>query len=342
MYNKPMSKIKVGVLRGGPSGEYDISLKTGATVLKNLSHPKFEDKYHLYDIYIAKDGMWHMHGAPVTPTQVAQQVDVFFNALHGAYGEDGKVQKILDDHHARYTGSGALGSAVGMNKALAKDLFKIHSIKTPYHIVLENKDREVERDPSLLGRHALTIFRSFPMPAVVKPASAGSSLGISIVRDFQSIEPALAEAFRHDDTVVVEEFIAGAEATVGIVENFRGEELYVLPPIEIRHRREFFDYDAKYSDNRAVSAEEIVPGNFTSEQKEELARLAREVHRALGLRHYSRTDFIVSPRRGVYVLEVNTLPGLTEASLVPKAVDAIGSNLPDFLDHLVMLAHEGK
>ena len=342
-----MTKIRVGVLRGGPSSEYDISLATGAAVLKHLADPKFEDKYHLYDIYIDKTGTWHMHGAPVTPGHVAGQVDVFFNALHGHYGEDGKVQHILDDYHARYTGSGALASAVAMNKALAKNLFKNHGIKTPYHIVLENNDAEIQRDPSIRARHALTVFKSFSLPAIIKPASAGSSIGISIVRDFASIEPALFEAFRHDNTVLVEEFIPGVEATVGVIEGFRNEDLYVLPPIEIRHSRDFFDYAAKYSNEKDVqgnniAAEEIVPGNFSPENKAELARIAQEVHRALGLRHYSRTDFIVTPRRGIYALEVNTLPGLTTASLIPKAIAAVGASQPDFLDHLVTLACEGK
>jgi D-alanine-D-alanine ligase len=195
------------------------------------------------------------------------------------------------------------------------------------------------------------------MPAVVKPVSAGSSVGISIVRTFADLEPAIAAAFavaerNADDqtpAVLMEEFIPGVEATVGVIDGFRGEELYALPPIEIRHSRDFFDYAAKYSSpeekdahGKKIAAEEIVPGNFSEKDKAELVRLARKVHAALGLRHYSRTDFIVSPRRGVYVLEVNTLPGLTEASLVPKALAAVGSNLPEFLDHIIGLALEGK
>ena len=133
------------------------------------------------------------------------------------------------------------------------------------------------------------------------------------------------------------------------IDGFRGEEIYALPPIEISHNRDFFDYASKYSspdakDERGhtIAAEEIVPGHFSDADKAELIRLAREVHAALGLRHYSRTDFIVSPRRGVYVLEVNTLPGLTEASLVPKALEAVGSNMPEFVDHIIGLALEEK
>jgi D-alanine--D-alanine ligase len=317
-----MSKIRVGVLRGGPSGEYDASLKTGAAVLAGLSTPQFEDKYQLHDIYISKDGTWHMQGVPVEPRHAVNHVDVFFNALHGAYGADGKVQKILDDYHAPYTGSGTLASAVSINKILSKNLFKNQGIKTPYHIILNN--------PYTIEQDALTIFRSFPMPAIIKPAFAGMPLAGIVARDFLSLEPAIREAFRHDDTVIVEEFIAGIPASVGVLEHFRGEDLYVLPPVEIRYR----------NDDSIAGTEEIVPGNFTSEQKAELARLAQEVHRALGLRHYSHTDFIVAPRRGVYVLGVSSSPELTETSRMPKALNAVGATLPDFFDHLVTLAHE--
>ena len=323
-----MSRTKVGVLRGGPSSEYEVSLKTGSAVLKNLAHEKLAEKYEPLDIFIDRAGVWHIAGVPVKPHEALTRADVFVNALHGEYGEDGKVQALLDQHNARYTGSRALASALGMNKTLAKGIFKKSGIKTPYHIVIA--DRKYS---------PLDIFRTFPMPAVVKPVSAGSSVGISIVRAFDDLEPAIEAAFKIGDEVLIEEFIPGVEATVGVINGFRGEELYALPPIEIRHNHGFFDYEAKYS---SADTPEIVPGNFTNEQKAELIRLAREVHATLGLRHYSRTDFIVSPRRGVYILEVNTLPGLTEASLVPKALTAVGSNLPEFLDHIVGLALEGK
>lgn len=323
-----MSRTKVGVLRGGPSSEYEVSLKTGSAVLKNLAHEKLAEKYEALDIFIDRDGVWHIAGAPIPAHKVLTRADIFVNALHGEYGEDGKIQTLLDYHNAKYTGSRSLASSVGMNKVLAKNAFKKAGIKTPYHIVIAERKY-----------NPLDIFRSFPMPAVVKPVSAGSSVGISIVRTFGDLQPAIEAAFKIGDEVLIEEFIPGVEATVGVIDNFRGEELYALPPIEIRHSRDFFDYEAKYS---AADTQEIVPGRFTDEQKAELIRLAREVHSVLGLRHYSRTDFIVSPRRGVYVLEVNTLPGLTEASLVPKALAAVGSNLPEFLDHIIGLALEGK
>jgi D-alanine-D-alanine ligase len=329
-----MSITRVGVLRGGPSDEYEVSLKSGAAVLAALSRDRFMDKYVLRDILIDKDGRWHMAGVPVEPNKVFAQTDVLVNALHGAYGEDGKLQAILDEHGVAYTGSRALASAVGMNKVLTKKVFAQHKIKTPRHIVVENANffDEIVRE----------IFNTFSMPVVVKPVGSGSSVGISIVRSFAEIEPAIRYAGRtlRHGTVIVEEYIPGREATVGVIDHFRGEAVYALPAIEIRHGRDVFDYEAKYSDAHGV--EEIVPGHFSIEEKAELECLARDIHAALGLRHYSRSDFIVSPRRGIYALEVNTLPGLTTTSLIPKALAAVGSNLPDFLDHIIGLALAGK
>ena len=338
------NKIKVGVLRGGPSGEYDVSLATGGNVLKHLMNdPTLVEKYIAHDIFIDREGIWHMSGVPVRPHEAAQRIDVVFNALHGQYGEDGKVQALLDSHGVPYTGSDALASAIGMDKLKAKKVFQKNNIKTPLYLVLEKDD--FRRDLSDVHAKALEIFKTFSMPAVVKPASSGSSIGITIVRDFATLEPAIRSAFEHDDIVLIEQFIPGVEATVGVIDGFRGQELYALPAIEIRHNRDFFDYHAKYSaadvldeKGRQIAAQEIVPGNFTFAEKAELERLAREAHRALGLRHYSRSDFIVTPRRGIYILESNTLPGLTDASLIPKALAAVGASVPDFIDHLLRLA----
>ncbi len=339
----PAGKIKVGILRGGPSSEYDVSLKTGAAVLSGFAHESLSDKYQAQDIFISKDGVWHMAGVPVSPTDAIRRVDVLFNAMHGEFGEDGKIQSFLDHHMTPYTGSRTLGSAIGMNKVLAKEIFKKHGIKTPHYITIEWTD-EYGKNPTALHERARQIFNTFPMPLVVKPASAGSSVGVSIAKAFGDIEPAIRNAFvianrNGKGVVLIEEYISGVEASLGIIEKFRGEELYALPAVEIRPRHEFFSYDAKYSEG---GSDEIVPGNFTREQKMEMERLAREVHHVLDLRHYSRTDFIVSPRRGIYVLEVNTLPGITPTSLLPKSLDTVGVHFPDFLDHIVGLALADK
>lgn len=318
-----MIKIKVGVMRGGPSSEYDVSLKTGGSVLRNLP----EDKYDARDIFISKDGQWHFRGMPVLPEKVMKQVDVIFNAMHGQYGEDGTVQKILDSFGIPYTGSTAFASAVGMNKLLTKQGVEFSNIQTPEYIIIEAPEN-IERD-------ILNIFRSFTQPSVIKPIVGGSSVGVTIAEDFNSLREGIYKAFEYSPKILVEEYIRGREATCGVVEKFRGEELYAFMPVEIipPEKSAFFDYDAKYSGETC----ELCPAPFDRSIKEEIQRLAKEAHIALGLRHYSRSDFIVSPR-GIYFLEINTLPGLTEESLLPKSLSAVGATLPEFLDHLIGLA----
>jgi D-alanine-D-alanine ligase len=324
-----MSRKKVGVLRGGPSSEYEVSLKTGETVIKAL-----EDKYEVLDIFISKDGVWHHLGAPIKPENLFKKVDVIFNALHGAYGEDGTVQKLLEQFKVPYTGSTALASAVGMNKVLSKKIYKNNSLKTPLHTTI-TKGAD-------LVTEVKTVFKSFPMPAVVKPVNGGSSVGTSIAKTLVELESAVETALNFSDTALIEEFIAGKEATCGVLDDFRGQKHYSLLPIEIRPRKghTFFNYESKYSGE--TGAEEICPGNFAAAEKKIIQEMAENAHRALGLRHYSRSDFIVHPKRGIYILETNTLPGLTPTSLLPKSLNAIGCKLPDFLEHLIRLALEGK
>lgn len=322
-YTVHMLKTRVAVLRGGPSAEYEVSLKTGQSVLTHLS----SDKYLSRDILIDKQGVWHLRGMPVDPFRALDQVEVVFNALHGAYGEDGTVQKLLDTHRVPYTGSGALGSSLGMNKPLAKAQLGNLSFRLPHQRVLTKDTFE----PSIL----IDLFRTFPQPSVIKPASGGSSVATSVVHSYDSIVKGVTLAFEHADTILVEQYIPGREATVAVIEGFRGEPLYVLPPVEIiPTKNTFFDYEEKY----AGHAREVCPASFSRDITNKLIEAAREVHTTLGLRDYSRCDFIVD-KHGIFFLEVNTLPGLTEASLVPKALEAVGSSLPDFLDHIVTRAY---
>jgi D-alanine--D-alanine ligase len=315
-----MSTIRVGVVRGGPSDKYDLSLKSGAAALTALGHEKFAEKYTVRDILVDKDGIWYIAGVPVLPHKAFAYVDVFVNALHGAYGEDGKLQAILDEHGISYTGSQALASAVGINKILSKKVLAQHGIKIPRHIVVESANVSKRSLDSAIR----DIFNTFSMPVVVKSVVSGTSAGVSIVKSFAEIEPAI----RRRGSVIVEEYISGTEATVGVIDHFRNQKLYALPTIEIRHEHGL--------------RKEIVPSHFSVEEKALLEQIARDIHATLGLRHYSSTDFIVSPRRGIYALGVDTLPSLAPASLLSQALAAVGSNLPDFLDHIIGLALAGK
>lgn len=332
-YNVHMShKLRIGVLRGGPSNEYDVSLQTGANILGVL-RTHFDDRYTPRDVFIDKSGAWHIDGLSVSPSDLRTKIDVAVNALHGSYGEDGKVQYILESHGIPFTGSGSLASAVGMNKILSKNVFKNHDIKTPMWREYSS-DRIGADTPGIVKE----LFNSFILPGVVKPVASGSSVGVTIVHKYSDLGAAFATAAEHGDTVMIEEYIPGVEATAGVIEGFRGQELYALPPIEIRPMTAFFDYEAKY----AGKSQEIVPATFSDKIKRELEDLAVRIHRALGLRHYSRSDFMIHPRRGIYVLEVNTLPGLTNESLMPKALRAVGSDTHEFVEHLIQLAQRNQ
>ncbi len=321
-----MSKVRVAVLRGGPSSEYEISLKTGAAVLEHLP-----EKYQGEDILISKNGDWHKDGGVISPLYVAHHYDVVWNALHGSYGEDGKVQHVLESLQVPFTGSKAYPSAAAMNKLVAKDYFRQHGIRTPYAVHVEKS-----ADADFVAQE---IFKKISPPWVVKPAASGSSLGITIARTLSQLVQGMHEAFTHCDSIFVEQYIKGREATCGVVDQFRGREHYALLPLEIipPDNKEFFDYESKYDG----TTEELCPGRFHEVTKRKIEELAVLIHTALGLRHYSRSDFIVTPR-GIYALEVNTLPGLTTECPLPKALKAIGSSYAHFLDHVLTLALREK
>jgi D-alanine-D-alanine ligase len=324
-----MSKLlhRVGVVRGGTSSEYEVSLNSGSAVIQTI-RDHLGHRYVAHDIFIDRNGRWYIDGNPVSVSGLHSKIDVAFNALHGNFGEDGKIQALLESHGIPFTGSGSIGSALGMNKAFSKKVFKDHGLKSPSWI--EIRSEEIESDPKKVVEK---LFETFILPGVVKPTSGGSSVGVSIVRDYREFPAALIKAAAHGDSVIVEEYIPGIETTCGIVEGFRSEELYALPPVEIRPHAGFFDYEAKYQNK----SDEIVPASFSEKTKREVEELARKVHRAFGLRHYSRSDFIIHPKKGIYVLEVNTLPGLTKDSLMPKSLKAVGGDLHELIGHILSL-----
>lgn len=315
----------VAVLRGGPSSEYDVSLKTGASVLNALDR----DKYDPRDLFISRTGEWHLHGVPVDPERALRGVDVAFNAMHGEFGEDGQVQRLLERLGVPYTGSSALASAVAFNKQHTKEAVEKLGVKTAHGMVLEQ--------PDSLEELAHKLFRSFPHPAIIKPIAKGSSIGVAKADSYHSLQKALEQAFAISSQVLIEEYIRGREATVGVAEAFRNEPVYAFLPVEIRlpPGSPFYDYHTKYHG----VPEFVIPAGFTREQKDELADMAKKVHTGLGLSHYSRSDFIVS-KRGIYFLEVNTLPDMFDSSEFTHMLHAVGSKISDFVHHVIQLAHK--
>ena len=318
-------KTIVAVLRGGPSEEYEVSLKSGAAVLEQLDR----GKYQPLDIFISREGAWHRGGTPTTPTRALLGADVAFNVLHGRYGEDGSVQRLLEALGVKYTGSGVFASARAFNKHLTKESLAHLELPLPRSVLVSAEEAISER--------ALELFRTFPMPAIVKPVAGGSSAGMTLARDLTSLERGIRLALKSAPHALVEEYIRGREATVGVIDGFRGEKTYALLPVEIvlPSNADFFDYAAKYGGE----TQELCPSNFSAAEKEILVNAAKRIHETLGLSHYSRSDFIVS-RRGTYFLEVNPAAavGLTKESLLPKALQAVGATQKDFLDHVVGLA----
>lgn len=319
--------INVAVLRGGPSSEHEISLLTGKNVLSSLD----ESRYRGHDIYIDKKGVWHRFGIPKKPLQALTGVDVVFNALHGQYGESGEVQQFLQSINIPYTGSGIFGSSLAINKDATKKILQRNGIKTPIWRIINVND--------VASGISHELFRSFPHPAIIKPLDSGSSYGVSVVNKFDDYKNAFAKAFEHSNKAIIEEFIKGKEGTVGVIDNFRGKDHYVPLPVEIVTRdSNFFDYDNKY----AGKAHEILPGRFSKDETDQIMKLAVSVHKALHMDHYSRTDFIIHPKRGIYILEVNSLPCLAKESLLPKSLEAVGIKISDFLHHIVDLALRRK
>lgn len=328
-----IAKPLVGVLMGGPSSEHEISLMTGINILKTL---QASGGWRPIPIIITKTGHWLSGKEHIwrNPGEALAGVDVVCNALHGAFGEDGKVQQIFEHYQIPYTGSGIFASAAAMNKTVARKLMRAAGVKMPKAIALCHYDTETSFEAL-----ASCVLRALPPPWVAKPVANGSSVGVSIARHFDDLPEALQKAAQEDEErrILVEEYIKGRELTCGVLENFRGETHYALPPVEIcpPEIAEFFNYQVKYNG----TTREICPAEFSDAMLKKIRATAVAAHTALGCRDYSRVDMIL---RGtdLYVLEVNTLPGLTRESLFPKAAAAAGFSFANLLDHLLTNALE--
>ncbi len=324
------SKTRVAVLRGGPSSEYEVSLKTGASVLAHLP-----ESYHPLDVFVDRKGSWHLLGKMEPIEKILGKVDIVWNALHGEYGEDGAIQTILETHGIPFSGSRRLAAALSFNKSLAKKIVERSGIKTPHSRVLKQED--------YTSGEALAqeLYRAFPQPSIIKPVGRGSSIGVSFAETPEEIWTALSVAFSVSETILIEEYIEGKEASLGVIEGFRGEPYYALMPVQVAVApdKKFFDQQTKYSG----AALHQCPGNFSNSEKSELAKLAIAIHRLLDLRHYSRSEFIVHPKRGIFFLETDALPDLHEGiSPYLQSLQSAGATFSEFLEHVLTLARSGK
>ncbi len=308
--------MRVAVIMGGRSSEREVSLRTGQQVsqaLRSRGHEvaEFDVDENLVE-NLKKAG-----------------VDVAYIALHGKYGEDGTMQGLLELMGIPYVGSGVLASALGMDKVMAKKLFRYDGITTPADFVVNKEDLERQDQASLTKK----ILEKVGLPMVVKPNASGSTVGVTIVHNQDELWGALKEAFRYDESVLVEEYIKGTEITATVIGNSRPK---VYPLIEIVPKTAFYDYEAKYTKGMS---EHIIPPRVPEEQQAKAKELALRAYQSLGCRGFARVDLIVRSTDGKpYVLEVNTLPGMTETSLVPDAARAEGISFPDLVEMLLRLA----
>lgn len=328
---------------GGKSAEHEISLISGREVAKNLN-PK---KYSVLPITVSTDGISWQIGekkpqlldSPARRSKnkskktkainltvseksaiiKSQQIDIVFIAMHGPNGEDGKMQGFLDLIDVSYTGSGVLASALGMDKIYSRILFTQSGLNTPDYIMIEKGEKETK------------VWKKLKPPVFVKPRFQGSSVGTSKVSTKKELKKALKVAYSFDDWVIVEEYLKGTEVTCAILGNVDAK---ALPLVEIAPKKEYFDYEAKYD---PYLTDEIVPARISRELTKKAQDAALIAYKTLGCRGFGRVDMII--RNGkVYVLEVNTIPGLTPMSLFPKAAKAAGISYPQLLDKIIGFA----
>jgi D-alanine-D-alanine ligase len=294
---------RVGVLMGGMSAEREISLRTGEGVAAALT----SRGYDVVKVFVDRD-----------LDQVLRQahVDVAFLALHGRYGEDGCVQGMLEIMGIPYTGSGVLASALAMDKLKSKELFRLHNVPTaPYYVV------DASRLPELEDEHG-----SFGFPVIAKPRREGSSIGVCVARNMAELQKAVEEALQFDTDVIVERFIVGKEVTVGVLDG------RVLGAIEIVPKSGLYDYKSKYQKG---ASEYFFPARLSPTRYRGILNLGEAAHRALACSGATRVDMIVTEGENEYVLEVNTLPGMTPTSLLPKIAAGAGMDYADLCESIL-------
>ncbi len=353
-----LRKLRVAVLMGGSSNERAVSLSTGKQIAQSLAPAKYQittvdtrDMLALTASPPAKisplvaengtktegkvtiDSESSSNSVPVVPESHEGRPDVVFIALHGRGGEDGTIQGALELMGIPYTGSGVLASALAMNKRMAKQMFRSYGIPVIDDIVVQ---RGKPLSPEQLLEQAAQVFGDSAL--FVKPSSEGSTFGCSLVLERADLPNAVTFALQYDETILVERYIKGMEITVGVLEDPNEEEgLLALPVIEIIPKNAYYDYESKYAEG---GSEHVIPARISAEQTALAQEYAKRCHTALGCRGMSRTDLIAT-ENALYVLEVNTIPGMTPTSLLPQAAEVAGISFPELLDRLIVSALRG-
>ena len=307
-----LKHYKIGVIMGGVSAEREVSLKSGNAVCKalrelGLSFAEIDADNRVYE------------------KVKSENIDIAFIALHGGWGEDGSIQGMLEIMGVLYTGSGVLASALAMNKEASKDVFMQNGLQVAPCFVVDKRSETID----------VNLYRSkgFDLPLFVKPASEGSSVGVGFAKDDKGFVTAVQDAFEHGDRVIVEKYIEGKEVQIGIL----GE--CVLGGVEVRPAEDFYSYKAKYTDGKT---EYILPPELSPEVYSHAQDVGLAAHRALGCSGATRVDLIVNGSDNIYVLEVNTIPGMTESSLLPKIAALAGYDFKDMIKEILVYTLKTK
>lgn len=303
-------KDKIVVLVGGPSTEAEVSRRTGQAIFKAL-----------------QEASYNVDLLELNPTTVLQdlkelETKVVFNALHGKYGEDGAIQGLLEIARIPYTGSGIASNALAMNKKIAKDIFKCSNIPTA---LARNYDSKKMTAEAIFA----DVKEAFNLPVVVKAATQGSSIGVSIVKDLDELKNAIVDSLQYDHILVVEKFLDGEEFTVAVLDGI------ALPVIQIKPHSGAYDYTSKYT---VGATEYLVPAPIKDDFAQQLMSIAEDTYAAMQCSGVARVDIMTDKNNNPYVLEVNTVPGMTETSLVPKAANARGITFTELCEKILATA----
>jgi len=300
---------------GGPSAEYDVSLLSGKNVCSALD----KEKYEILPVVINRSGEWQI---PVEELQ--KKIDVAFISLHGEFGEDGTVQSILEQAGIVYTGSSPLSSALGMNKIFSALLFKANDLNVPDFMVVNKKDNPNDLKPI------------FDLPWIVKPANRGSSVGVTIIRKEEDLIPAVQHALSFSRDALIQKYLFGLELTCGVIDDGRDKITPLIPTEIIPRTSHFFDYSAKYTPR---ASEEITPPRLTDSMIQLIQKTAVKTHQVIGASGVSRTDMILTHHdNNLYILEINTIPGMTSTSLLSQGARAAGISFSELLDKIIQAA----
>ncbi len=302
----PIQKTRVAVLRGGDPSSFSTSLDSGKVILSALAQN--EDAYEALDIFISKDGLWHYRGLPVEPHTALKHADIAFSTLPENIG----ALQTLEHMHVPHVGSDIVPSAM---------LGSLHHMRQVYaRAGIPTLKFEILEEEKFNDKDLLQIFRNFVLPATVRSSERNSAFATRAVTSFHELESAVKEAFKHTKKVIVEEYIKGKTAVSSVIENARNERLHALLPSEIKGER--------------FSA----PGSFSTEEKRAIEDLSRNAHKALGLRHFSSSKFIVTPKGKIYITETNTFPEMRDNSALRTSLKATGWKEKEFVEHLLNLA----